>query len=75
MFTQEQVREYWGNGKTIEVEGTKYDFHRMSYGDYFLEPITWTGGETDGFSKDTIWLEKVLKANQYGYKQVYYKLP
>lgn len=72
-YTEDQIRELWAREKVIDFNGKKYTVHRMSYGDYFIEPISWKGGEQDGFSQDTEWFEKVYKINQYGYKQLFYK--
>ena len=47
------ANELWSSGKAING----YTVHRMSYGDYFIQPITWMGGETHGFSKKTRWIE------------------
>ena len=46
-----------GNYQKIRVNYKDYKVCKMSYGDYFLEPLSWKGGETEGFSKDTIWLK------------------
>lgn len=50
------VKNLWSTGNEVEIENKKYRVGKMSYGNYFLEPITWKGGEKDGFSNDTIWL-------------------
>ncbi len=63
----ELVRELWGSGKSIKMGNKFYRMGRMSYGDYFLEPITWKGGERDGFPKDTHWL-KLREDNPYIYE-------
>lgn len=60
-FKKEEIANLWSNGKTLTVNGKEYTVHKMSYGDYFLEPVTWRGGETDGFAPNTIWLEVVEK--------------
>lgn len=65
-FSEEELRKYWANGKIIKYKGKNYTVHKMSYGDYFLEPEGWTGGETEGFAPKTIWLEKTTIKNQYG---------
>lgn len=55
---EDVLKEYWGNGKALSHNGKKYRVNKMSYGQYFLEPINWDGSETQGFSKDTLWLER-----------------
>ncbi len=54
----DDVRELYGNGREITIDGEKYTVHRMSYGDYFLQPSDWQGSERDGFSPKTLWLKK-----------------
>lgn len=58
-ITEEVLRELWGNGKTISINKMKMCVHKMSYGEYFLEPSNWKGGETDGFAPDTQWLKLI----------------
>ena len=41
----------------------------MSFGAYFLEPISYKGGETDPHCKDTLWFDSELVVNQYGAHQ------
>jgi len=66
-ITGEQLRDYWGSGKPLIVGKNKYSVHRMSYGDYFLEPFGKERGETEGLPPGTIWLEKIdPKRNIYG---------
>lgn len=66
-FGAENLRKLWGSGKPITYKGKKYRVCRMSYGDFFLEPMSWKGGETEGFSSGTLWLEKA-KDNPYFYE-------
>jgi len=54
----EELRHLWGYGKPITVKGKKYSVGRMSYGDYFFEPLGKERGETKGFALGTLWLEK-----------------
>jgi len=62
-FSWEELQDLWGG--TLNYKGTKYRLGRMSYGDYFLQPADWKGGETDGEAPGTLW----LKGNKvYGYK-------
>jgi len=44
--------------RIIKIGNVEYRIGKMNYGDYFLEPTKWTGGETDGFSPETIWLDR-----------------
>jgi hypothetical protein len=60
-FTEDGLRKYWGSGETITFRGKKYKVNKMSYGDYFLEPASWKGGETEGFAPNTIWLKRSEK--------------
>lgn len=71
-FTPEKLRKHWGNGKSLTYKGKRYRVGKMSYGDYFLEPVSFKGGESSGHSKNTKWLEKKTFTNRYGAKQVVY---
>jgi hypothetical protein len=67
-YTEKEAHELWRSEQPFELdENHKYTMHRMSYGDYYVEPFDWQGGERDGFSPDTKWLEKKIVN-----KQVYY---
>lgn len=66
-FNEDILRKHWGSEKPITYKGKKYRVGRMSYGDYFLEPIRWKGGETEGFAPSTLWLVKV-KGYPYFYE-------
>ena len=55
-LTKEELRRLWSTGE--EING--YKVHKMSYGDYFIEPSIWKGGEKDGFSINTKWFTKIL---------------
>ncbi|MCK9601806.1 MAG: hypothetical protein M0R06_22370 [Sphaerochaeta sp.] len=59
-ISQDLIREIWGNGKTIEIDGKEYTAHRMSYGDYFLEPAGYERAETGGYAYGTLWLKKEI---------------
>ena len=60
------LHDYWSNNKTIKG----YRVAKMSYGDYFLEPRTWQGGERDGFSSKTLWIsQSPLLDNEISYAQ------
>ena len=71
IFTADELREHWGNGKPIDYNGTLYRVGKMSYGDYFLEPYNpkypLGKGERKPFEKGTLWLEKIEK-DPYHYK-------
>ena len=56
---KKEIEKLWGTGETLTLNGRKYRVGKMSYGDYFLEPTTWQGSETDGHSPETLWLEPV----------------
>jgi len=55
----EVLQECWGREKPLEIKNKKYSVHRMSYGDWFLEPLGKERGETEGFASGTLWLEKI----------------
>ena len=57
-FDTEYIRKIWGKSGRLTYGGKCYRVKKMSYGDYFLEPCSWKGGEREGFSSRTIWLEK-----------------
>lgn len=48
--------KHWASGETWKG----YRIGRMSYGDYFLEPKGWKGGELDGFARGTLWVDPEL---------------
>jgi len=58
-FSKEDINKLWSKEGPITINGKVYRVGKMSYGQYFLEPATWKGGETDGFSSETLWLEIV----------------
>lgn len=57
-FLQGLIEEVWAQESTINIGAREYTVHRMSYGQYFLEPADYKGGELDGFAPDTKWLRK-----------------
>ena len=60
-YHQDVIREHWGNGKPMKHEGKNYSVHRMSYGDYFMEPYSkknLSRGEKEPFASGTKWLKK-----------------
>ncbi|MDO8521525.1 MAG: hypothetical protein Q7S52_05415 [bacterium] len=63
---KENLHEWWAKGNTIRHGGKLYKVHKMSYGDYFLEPTTWAGGELDGFAPNTKWFYKKENSQEYG---------
>lgn len=54
-YTKEELRDLWAKEKTINVKGREYRIGKMSYGDFFLEPVGKERGETKGFARGTIW--------------------
>lgn len=74
-FAPEEIRKAWAEDKKVMYRCKKYFVGKMSYGDYFLEPVSeGRRGETEGFSPNVLWLEKKKKRNRYGVLQVYYKV-
>ena len=73
-FTENELRLHWSNGSSLKFRNKNYKVHKMSYGDYFLEPSNMVTRETDKFSSKTIWLEKTIKINQYGCKVIGYEV-
>lgn len=65
-ITKTELHDWWSKGTPIRYKKTIYQVHKMSYGDYFLEPKDWKGGERDGFSPKVQWF--YLKDPQ---KQIY----
>lgn len=63
-FNLGELKDHWGKGKSISCKGKQYKIGKMSYGDYFLEPIMTKReikkyhGETKPFHPKTLWLEK-----------------
>jgi len=65
-ITGDELRNLWGKGGSVKISGKEYDVHKMSYGDYFLEPKGTTTSEDTGFHKDTLFLRKTdVKKNTY----------
>jgi vesicle coat complex subunit len=69
IFSHETMRGIVGTD--IWYKGKKYHVGRMSYGDYFFEPVkeSRASRETDSFSSNTLWLYPKEINNQYGIKQ------
>jgi hypothetical protein len=55
---EQRLHEAWSKETPIEYQGKKYSVHKMSYGQYFLEPSGRKSKETDSFRGDEIWLVK-----------------
>lgn len=54
-MTKDEAHKYWGIGE-IKIDGVMFDFGRMSYGDYFIEPKSKRPKrETDPFRAGTLW--------------------
>jgi len=64
------LRQLWSREEKIDLDSTEYRVGRMSYGDYFLEPLPETA-ETAPFNRGTLWLERIPKTNIY---QISYEL-
>ncbi|HAX61456.1 MAG TPA: hypothetical protein DCX95_02710 [Elusimicrobia bacterium] len=64
----EKLRFLRANNIGLIIAGKKYTIHKMSYGDYFLEPNGWAGEERDGFAPGTLWLEKDIKKGVVEYR-------
>jgi len=69
-LSTKEVQDLWQNGNTFTLNNKKYIMHKMSYGDYFLEPEYWRGGEGDGFAQDTLWLERVPESKGQFYQVI-----
>jgi len=73
-LTKEAVHKLWSTGEIFTHDnGRKYIMHKMSYGDYFLEPSSWRGGEKDGFAPCTIWGKKYVDKKTYSIPITYYR--
>lgn len=64
-INQKLLRTCWRNNKPINYNNRQYRVGRMSYDQYFLEPVEFQGSEIDGHSPDTIWLERIPKTDSY----------
>jgi len=56
-FNKNEIIRLWGNGLTIRFNYQDYEVKKMSYGQYFLEPVNCGLSETEGFHKNTLWLK------------------
>jgi hypothetical protein len=54
---KQKVEDAWSKGKIISYKGRKYTVHKMSYGQFFLEPKGKVRGEREKFKGDEVWLE------------------
>ena len=78
MITEKRLKKHWVSEKPIIYKGKKWRVGRMSYGDYFLEPIMSKNdkkkyyGENKSFHPKTIWLEKKIIRDKYGGSKIVY---
>jgi hypothetical protein len=62
LWTEDALRKLWGTGEPVKFKGRKYKVGKMSYGDYFFEPVSRKQRkETDLFDPKTLWLKKAKK--------------
>ena len=52
-ITKEDLRDWWANNTPVRYKGKIYRVGKMSYGDYFLEPKNYKGGERMPHSPQT----------------------
>ena len=72
-YTQDEMHRYWVSGEVFIHNGKKYKVHKMSYGDYFLEPFNSITSETSGFACDTHWFRSKINKLAFGCNEkVYY---
>jgi hypothetical protein len=57
-ITGRGLHHLWATNQPVVVGDNAYSVHKMSYGDYFLEPWGTNRGETQGFARGTLWMEK-----------------
>lgn len=69
-YEKEYIQRAWQYETKVQYKDKDYTVHKMSYGDYFLEPMDWKGGENDGFARGTIWLVKEIINNKVIYKTI-----
>ena len=62
---RDKLRELWGSGKKLYIEDKEYSVHKMSYGEFFIEPFGEERGETEGFAPGTFFLAKDDGADIY----------
>ncbi len=60
-FIKDWLYEHWASGETWKG----YRIGRMSYGEYFLEPKGWKGGELDGFARGTLWVNDAIDSDYF----------
>jgi len=68
ILSEQYLHNHWAKEDRIKLRSKSYRVGKMSYGDYFLEPVNWPQGENYGHSPDTLWPEKVIINNQVNYK-------
>jgi len=61
IITKSTLYSLWSTGKPFKRRGIIYRCGRMSYGDYFFEPLP-ERGERDGFNPGTIWIRRYKNA-------------
>ena len=63
-FTEKEIYQGWSKGTAVIYQDKPYSVHKMSYGDYLIEPRrgNWQSrGERDPFLRGTISLKKTDK--------------
>lgn len=60
-FIKDWLYQHWASGGTWKG----YRIGRMSYGEYFLEPKSWQGGELDGFPRGTLWVNGDIDSDYF----------
>lgn len=58
-ITIDEIELLWSKEQLLTINGVNYSVHKMSYGDWFLEPAGYELPETEGFAKGTKWLRKI----------------
>lgn len=59
-FSVEYLTKFWISEKPITYKKRRFRVGKMSYGDWFLEPTKTIRGETKGFGRGTLWLERTF---------------
>ena len=61
LYNEDSIHNQWSNVLPVFYRGKKYSVHKMSYGQYFLQPYNKKNlilGEKEDFAKGTVWLKK-----------------
>jgi hypothetical protein len=80
LFSPEFLYDKWSSGKSITLNKKKYHVNKMSYGDFYFEPVMNKKekkkyyGETKPMHPEILWLESVLKKNRYGVDQKFFEV-